>query len=253
MAEHDAEKSHEPTPHRREQARARGQAARSQDLSAAVLLLVGATALWLLGGSLVTTMGLVAERHLGGEPWLTADVTTVSAHLGDLAWTLAGCLLPLLGCILAAAVISNVAQVGLHFLPEQLAPDLARIDPMKGLARIFSLAAIVRLIFGLLKIALVFAVAYGCLSGERETILGLASLEPRQIGVFLVEVLLRTGMKIAFALLILALLEYGFQWWRHKQDLRMTTREIREEMKNLQGDPQMVARRRAAWRAKQAP
>jgi flagellar biosynthetic protein FlhB len=249
MAEHDAEKSHEPTQHRREQARLHGQAARSQDFSSAVLLLVGMIALMLLGSRLVTTMGLVAERHLGGEPWLSADVTTVSAHLSDLGWTLVGGLLPVLGCILVAAVISNVAQGGLSFLPEKLAPDLARIDPTKGLARIFSLAGVVRLGFGLLKIALVFAVTYACLAGERDQILGLAGLEPRQIGAFLVDILLRTGMKIALTLLALALLDYGYQWWRQKQDLRMTTQEIREEMRNLQGDPRMVARRRAGLRA----
>ncbi|HVC97098.1 MAG TPA: EscU/YscU/HrcU family type III secretion system export apparatus switch protein, partial [Pirellulales bacterium] len=183
----------------------------------------------------------------------TADVTTVSAHMSDLAWTLAGALLPLFGCILAAAVISNVAQVGLLFLPEKVAPDLARIDPMKGLARILSLAGVVRLGFGLLKIVLVFAVTYACLAGEREQIFGLAGLGPPQIAAFLVEVLLRTGMKIALALLALALLDYGFQWWRQKQDLRMTTQEIREEMRNLQGDPRMVARRRAARQMKQTP
>jgi flagellar biosynthetic protein FlhB len=62
------------------------------------------------------------------------------------------------------------------------------------------------------------------------------------------EVVLWTGLKIACALLLLALLDYGFQWWKQEQDLRMTSQEVREEMKDLQGDPQVIARRRSVQR-----
>jgi len=106
----------------------------------------------------------------------------------------------------------------------------------------------VRLAFGLFKIAVIAAVALACVRNELPTILGLAGLGLLEIAVYLGQVLLWTSLKIGLALLVLAILDYGYQYWQHEQDLRMTPQEVREEMRNLEGDPQVVARRRAVQR-----
>lgn len=248
MPEQSGEKSQEATQYRRQQAREHGQVARSQDLGSAALLLGAMVAMLWLGGSVVTVLGLLVHRYLGGDAWLTADVATLSNEFSGVMLGLAPALLPLLLVMLAVAVFSNLAQVGLLFLPEKLMPDLSRIDPLAGFSRIFSLASVMRLTFGLFKVGLVATIAYTCLAGEIDDVLALVGLNVGQIAQFLVESLLWTGIKIAFALLVLALLDYGYQWWRQEQDLRMTTQEVREELKNLQGDPQILARRRAAQR-----
>lgn len=203
--------------------------------------------LW-LGGAVVTSLGRLAQRYLGGDAWLAADVPTVTHEFSDVMLSLAPSLLPLLLAMMAVAVFVNLAQVGLVFLPEKLVPDLTRIDPISGFSRVFSLPSVMRLLFGTFKVGLVAAMAWACLSGEIDDVLALVGLEASQIAAFLGESLIWTGIKIAFALLMLALFDYGFQWWRQEQDLRMTTQEVREEMKNLQGDPQIIARRRAAQR-----
>jgi flagellar biosynthetic protein FlhB len=69
-----------------------------------------------------------------------------------------------------------------------------------------------------------------------------------QIASFLTGIVLSTSLKIAGALFVIALIDYLFQWWKHEQDLKMTPQEVREEMRNLQGDPQVVSRRRAVQR-----
>ncbi len=69
-----------------------------------------------------------------------------------------------------------------------------------------------------------------------------------EIAPYLAQTLLWTTIKIGVALLVLAILDYGFQWWKHEQDLRMTPQEVREEMKNLEGDPQIAARREQVQR-----
>ena len=79
------------------------------------------------------------------------------------------------------------------------------------------------------------------LRNEHETILSLAELSLVQIGRYLLETVYWVMLKIGLALLVLALLDYAFQWWKQEQDLRMTMQELREEMKNLQGDPQVIA------------
>jgi flagellar biosynthetic protein FlhB len=248
MADNDADKSQDPTPHRRQQAREQGQVARSQDFGSAALLLAGLAALLALGEPLVGAMGVLARRYLGEAGAISGDVDSVTAEWHDVLGLVAPALLPVLGVMLVVTIGVNLAQVGLLFLPEKLAPDLSRIDPLKGLSRIFSLSGVARLFFGLVKVVLVAAMAYAVLSGQRDAILTLSDLELPQIAAFLVECLLWTGIKIAAALLFLALLDYGFQWWRQEQDLRMTQQEIREEMRNLQGDPQIIARRRSVQR-----
>ncbi len=159
-----------------------------------------------------------------------------------------GCLLPIFGFLMISAIAANLFQVGFVFVPEKLAPDIARLDPLQGFSRLFSLASLVRLMMGLLKMAVVGSVAYASLYGQRDKVLGLAGMTTPQIAAFLAQVLIWTSMKIAFALLVLAVLDYGFQWWKHERDLRMTTQEVREELKNLEANPQMVARRKQVQR-----
>ncbi len=246
--EQNGEKSQEATQYRRQQAREHGQVARSQDLGSAALLLGSLVAILWIGGSVADALGKLTQYYLGGDAWLETDVASITAEFAGLASALASAVLPLLCVMLVIAVGANVAQLGLLFLPEKLMPDITRVDPIRGFQRIFSLTSVVRLFFGLIKVVLVGAVAYACLAGELSNLLALVGLELPQIGQSISESLLWTGIKIASALLLLALFDYGFQWWRQEQDMRMTTQEVREEMKNLQGDPQIAARRRAVQR-----
>jgi flagellar biosynthetic protein FlhB len=179
---------------------------------------------------------LVADPSLLYSQWLV-----ISAGLAQTV-------LPILALTMVVAIVVTAFQTGLLFLPDKLAPDLSRIDPLKGFGRLFSLQNLVRLAFGIVKIAIVGTVAYWSLSNHRDAILGCSEMALPAMAKFLVDLLLDTTLKIALALLLLAILDYGFQWWKHEQDLRMTTQEIREEMKNLQGDPQVISRRRAVQR-----
>jgi flagellar biosynthetic protein FlhB len=164
--------------------------------------------------------------------------------LVQLAWILA----PFLGLTMLLGIGTNLAQVGLLFLPQKLAPDWSRIDPLKGAQRLFSLTNLVRLGFGLFKIAVVSAVAVWCVLDHYDQIMALCAHDVREIGVAAFDIMMGTCLKIGIALLILAIFDYGYQRWKHEQDLRMTLQEVREEYKTLQGDPHMAARRRQVQR-----
>lgn len=248
MAEQAGDKSLDPTPHRRQQAREEGQVARSQDLSAAVLLMVGLISLLMMGGGLIEFFARYTPHQLGGEAWLVADQQVLFVHANGMLSQLAKVLLPILGLLLLAAVGLSLSQTGLLFLPHKLLPDLGHLDPLKGLSRIFSMAGIVRLGLGLVKVVLVGVVAYFVLLPQWERILALPGMTPWEIGTFMTELILWTSLKIAAALLLLAVLDYGYQWWQQEQDLKMTVQEMREEVRNQQGDPQVIARRRAVQR-----
>lgn len=244
----EGDKSQEATQHRRQQAREQGQAPRSQDLGSAVLLVGGLWVLFSLSGGLVAYFADYSQRQFGGAAWLAADPSFVQqTWLGELGG-LTRALLPMLAAAMTIAVVTSLFQGGLLFLPEKLMPDFSRIDPLQGFRRLFSIASAVRLAFGVVKVILVGAVAYWSLHARYEDLLLMAFLSLPQIGALLFDILFWTSMKIGAALLLLAVADYGYQYWKYEQDLRMTTQEVREEMKNLQGDPQIISRRRAAQR-----
>jgi len=248
MSDHAGDKSLEPTPHRRQQARREGHVAKSQDLGSAVMLLAGVVILMTLGGGLVGFFVNYCRSQLGGQPWLAANTEFVTAQWNATLWTLARYLLPILGLLCLAGVAANVLQVGFLFLPQRVSFDLSRISPIRGWQRIFSSAGMVHLGFGLVKLTVVFVVAGVVLYNQREALLGLIALPQPALAVQMSQLLLWTTLKIGAALLVLAILDYAYQRWRHEQDLKMTPQELREELKNLEGDPQLIARRKRTQR-----
>jgi flagellar biosynthetic protein FlhB len=161
---------------------------------------------------------------------------------------MAAVVLPILGLMMLGGVLANVLQIGFLWVPDRLSPDFSRLSPLAGWQRIFSLAGTMRLGFGLVKVLVVSTVAASVLWWRWDDILRSSGLDILQLGRFLIDISLGTTLWIGLALLILAVLDFALQRWKYEQTLRMTHQEVREEMKNLQGDPQIVARRRAIQR-----
>ncbi|GIX02103.1 MAG: flagellar biosynthetic protein FlhB [Thermogutta sp.] len=248
MPDDAGERTIEPTQHRRQKAREEGHVARSSDLVSALILLAGTGALLISGPALVESVVRLTQRYLGGEAWLTTDVNTASAMFLQVAEEIGLALAPILVAVVIAAVAGHFIQFGFLFLPQKAAPDLTRIDPLKGFGRIFSLANIVRLLFGIFKILVVGAVAAVYLASKIDSIFLLGALLPGEIASFLAELLVWTTLRLGIALLVLAILDFAFQYWKREQDLKMTPQELREELKNLEGDPQIAARRKVVQR-----
>jgi flagellar biosynthetic protein FlhB len=248
MPDYAGEKTLEPTPHRRQQARREGHVAKSHDLGSAAMLLAGLAVLMMLGGGLAGFLADYCRSQLGGQPWLSVDAESVVSHGRATLWALSRCLLPILGLLCLAGVAVNVLQIGFLFLPQRLAFDLTRLDPLQGLRRIFSAANLVQLGFGIFKLAAVVGVACVVLYSQRNAILGLSDLAPSAISRQMTQIVFWTGLKVGAALLVLALLDYAYQWWRHEQDLKMTPQELQEELRNLEGNPQVIARRKQVQR-----
>lgn len=248
MPDQAGDKRHEATPHRRQKAREQGQVARSQDLASALLLISSLGILLYFGGHLVGFLVEYTRQQLGTRVWSTLDRADVVFHWQGVVGPLGRVLMPLFGLMMLSAIAVHLGQIGFLFLPEKLTFDFDRINPLRGFQRIFSLSGAMRLAFGIFKVLVVAIVAFWCLWLERDTILGLTVLPPLVIAHTIVQLAIWTCLKIGVALLLLAILDYAFQRWKYEQDLRMTTQEVREELKTLQGDPQVLARRRAVQR-----
>ncbi len=248
MPDQFGEKQHEPTQHRRDQARQRGQVARSSDLSSALLLLAALGALWLWFADLMTRLAQLTTAHLA-HPRLKLDAPGALAWWEENLSQLIGVLAPLMITLVVVGIAVGIMQTGgFLFVPQRVMPDWNRLNPLSGLRRIFSLASLAHLGFGIFKVVVVGAVGLVSLYQKREELLALWQLEVPTWGWYLADVLFWTTLKIAIALLLLAVLDYAFQRWRHEQELRMTTQELRDEMRELLGDPQIIARRRQVQR-----
>ena len=249
MASEDAgEKSQEPTPYRRQQAREEGNVVHSQELISVGLLLGVLLALLYSGSQLVDFLGELTASHLGGGAWLSTDSQTITSQWTQVAWGLGKTLLPILGLALLLAIGLNLLQTGFLFVPDKAFPDFNRVNPLSGFSRLFSTTSLVRLALGIIKVAIVGTVAYWHLSQHRDQILLLATLDLGPMALTAWSLCIWTCLKVGLALVLLAIADYGWQRWRYEQDLKMTSQEVREEMRNLQGDPQLIARRRQVQR-----
>ncbi|MEW4562257.1 flagellar biosynthesis protein FlhB [Bremerella sp. JC770] len=240
----DQEKTEEATQHRREQAREKGQIPKSQDLVSAVMLAVALGALMFLGRDLIDFLGQLTRDELGTVPPLNPSDMWATNHTATAFWRLAMVMLPILAILFFAAVAINMMQSGVMFLPDKLGFDWNRVNPASGIQRMFSLTNLMKLIFGIGKVIIISVVAGVTLWFEMETILGLSAMSTMEVARYLLDTSLWTSMKIAAALVILAILDYAYQVWKAEQDMMMTKEEVREEIKSMQGDPQIVAKRR---------
>ena len=248
MAESSGEKKHLATDKRRRQAREQGQVVRSQDLTSAALLLAALAVLWWFGGSASEQLAGAMIEALSTPRLETLGTDEATNVLLILAGRLGIAVIPILATMMVAGILINVTQTGLIFSPSKLVPKFSHISPLSGVKRIVSLAGIMRLAFGMFKVLVIVAVAYASLNRDRDTLASLASLTVPEIAKTLFESLLGTCLWIGGALFVLALFEFAFQRWKHERDLMMTDQEIRDELKETEGDPQVAARRRQVQR-----
>ncbi len=243
------EKTEEPTPRRREEARKRGQVAKSREV-AAVAVLSGGLLAFVLGGQYILTQLFVTYRvFFNLSTWRGLDIYAAQGILWLAVKLAIKALLPLLIFLLPVAFLSLYLQVGSVAAWESLLPKAERIDPIKGFKRLFSLPSLVELLKSILKILLISWVAYLVISSEKEKVLLLARSEVPELGRALFILARNLFFKTLIALLVLAILDFLFQRWETERQLRMTREELKEELKQTEGDPWVKSRIRQIQRA----
>jgi flagellar biosynthetic protein FlhB len=242
------EKTEQATPKRREEARNKGQVARSTELSSVAILGVGLLALWGLGGYMREGLEAMMLGAFVGNFNATLDPGTIQRHIVGWMSAFAGILWPLFILLTIAAIAVNVAQVGVMFTGQPLQPKADRISPLSGLKRIFSAKGLVELAKGLFNVGIVALVVYLTLTGERTTIINMLDMEVGQILEVSVDMIMTLGFRLVLLLLALAILDYAFQRFDYEKNLRMTRQEVKQEIKQQEGDPIIRSRIRAIQR-----
>lgn len=151
-------------------------------------------------------------------------------------------LLPFFGVLLVVGVATTVAQVGFQINTEKLEPDLDKLNPANGLGRLFSVAALVRGLLTILKVIALAGVAYVVLDGRGGLIASLATGRLAGAAPVAWALVMRLALYLTAAVALVAILDYVYQRYRFEQSLMMTKEELKQELKQEEGDPMVKAR-----------
>jgi flagellar biosynthetic protein FlhB len=227
-----SDKTEKATPKRKEEARKKGQIARSQDLNGAVILLAGLFTLGLTGASTAQRLGDGLHDALaagGGRDPVT--LATVGDLLLKQGGTIASCLAPVVGACAAASIVVNVAQVGIKPKTQAIKPDFKRLNPANGIKRLFGKESLVELVKNLAKIGVVGWVVLSALVPHIRDYAAMVGMSPLQFGGSIAGLVKSIAMRAAFAYLVIGVIDYVYQRYKTEKSMRMGKEEVKEEAK----------------------
>ncbi|MCR4434483.1 MAG: flagellar biosynthesis protein FlhB [Clostridiales bacterium] len=238
------DKTEKATPKKRKDARKKGQVLQSREVTAALVLVFIFIAVRIFGGNAYKEITAFTKRIF--SDYSTVDDMYTVSRLVSLFGDIMGVLVKTIGPIFAIALIMGLAaeyaQVGFLFTVETLGLKLDRINPLNGMKRIFSMRAAVELLKSTIKIAIVGLIAYSYLKNEAVNILNLMSMDLVNIAAYIGITTINVAIRICVALLILGVLDYGYQWFEYEKSLKMTKQEIKEEYKQTEGNPEIKSK-----------
>jgi flagellar biosynthetic protein FlhB len=244
MAEELGERTQAPTGRRREEARQRGQVARSQEFGAGLDLVAAFILLLVFGAPLTAGLAGILRYLLDARD---SGAIVRDDGLADLCrWTGEHTLVvaaPIIGILFLITFIAQIVQVGWNPTLEPLMPTLNRLNPLSGFQKLFGTRNLVRTGLGLLKMIVIGAIVVHIARSEWEKIIALSQLEVRAAWVLVLQILVRLLTCTLVVMLLIGVADYVYQRWQLTKDLMMTRQEVREEHKSMEGDPEMRGRR----------
>lgn len=248
MAENDQERTERPTAKRLEKARQEGRVPRSTELTAAAVLLVAGGSLHFLGPSIGATLFEIMRSGLSFSAAQALDPGLALAAVGAEFLQAALICAPILGLTLTAALVAPLAIGGWNLSLEALAPDITRLDPIAGLGRFLSARGAVELGKAFAKFLVVATVAIIVLRQESPQLLALGA-EPLPEGIAQAAALASDALlAVSGGLALIAAVDVPWQLWHYSHELSMTREEIREELKESEGAPEVRFRIRRTQR-----
>ena len=244
----DLEKTELPSQRRLDQAREKGQVARSRELSTFSILLAGGATIWFMGASLAQHMTESLRNGLTIDRTLAFDTRLIIPHLYDLAVNALFTFSPLLLVVMLAAAFSPLLLNGWLFSVEALQPKFSKLNPISGIARMFSVQSLVELSKAIGKSILVGGIAAWVIWHNKDSVLALGTQSVDAAIPQMGHLIIASFMAIVGAMLLIVLIDVPFQLWDHNKKLMMTKEEVRQESKETEGDPMVKGRIRSLQR-----
>ncbi|HXU93123.1 MAG TPA: flagellar biosynthesis protein FlhB [Gallionella sp.] len=244
----DLEKTEQPSQRRLDQAREKGQVARSRELSTFAVLLAGGGTLWVMGDTFTQHMvkllhdGLTLDREMAFNPSL------MTLRLYDLSLEVLITFAPLLLAVLLAAAFSPMLLNGWLFSAQALQPQFSRLNPISGIGRMFSMNSLVELGKAIAKSLLIGGVGAWVIWHNKDAVMALGTQSAIDAVPAMGHLVGSSFMMIVGAMLLIVLIDVPFQMWDHNKKLMMTKEEVRQEAKESEGDPMVKGRIRQLQR-----
>ncbi len=245
----DLEKTEAASPRRLEKAREEGQIARSRELTTFLMLSAGIGGIWIGSAHLYETLNGIVRRSVWFDPRIGRDPAVMVTQAATLAFeTLLG-LAPLFLLLVVVAIGASMALGGMVFSGKALAPKFERMNPLKGVQRMFSAQTVVELIKTLAKAGLVGSVAVYVIWTHRDQMTALMYANPTEAIASGMALIIKCCALITASLLIIVLIDAPWQLWSFYKKMRMSRQDVKEEHKESEGDPHVKGRIRQQQRA----
>ncbi len=236
------ERTEEATPRRKQQAREKGQVPSSRELNTMVMMLAAAGAVALLGPGIARGIKELAVWNLQVSREQIFDVGTMFLLLEESILHALWSLSPFFLVMIIAAFVGPLMIGGVNFSMQALMFKFDKLDPIKGLGRVFSIKGFVELVKALVKFLIIGTVAVLFLYQQFENYLNLGN-EPLSLALpHTMQLLIGAFITIASSLILIALVDVPFQIWDYKKQLKMTFQEVKDENKDTEGNPEVRGR-----------
>ena len=242
------EKSEQPTEKKLREAREKGQVPRSKELATVLMMLAAGLYFYVLGPAAMTQFEVLLREGLLFDRQVATDMGKAFDHvfaLFLLAWQISW---PFLLIMAVIAIVSPIFVGGWNFAPKALAPNFKKLNPITGIAKLFSLRNLLELVKAVLKVTLIGAVSVLVIDQMLDQLMQLTKLNVFAALANAGELVVMAFIIISLSLIVIALIDVPYQLWQHTQEMMMTRQEVKEEHKQQEGDPQVKGRIRQMQR-----
>ncbi len=243
MAEDNAqEKTEQPSAKRLNDARDKGQVPRSKEFTTVLVLIASAVAMMFLGERIIHSVALVMEKSFSFSRKEIFDPMAIIHHMIYSIETISFDLGAFLAITVLAALIAPASTGGWNFSTKAIGVKLEKLDPLKGLKRIFGPQGLIELVKALAKFILIGVISTLIIWSLRDQLLTLGKQEVNVAMADLGYLVLWVFLAIASSLILIALIDVPFQHWNHIRQLKMTKQELKDESKETDGSPESKSR-----------
>ncbi len=244
------EKTEKATPRRRQKARERGQVFSSRELNSALVLLTGFLSFRIFGENIVENIimffNYVLTELINKEDMF--NLRGIKAVLNKTLFFAGKTLLPIALSVSGICILSNYLQVGFVLSFEPIAPKLERINPIQGFSRIFSRRSLLELIKSIIKILIIAYVVYTAINKYKNLFPLMLDMNLPEVIELILNIVFEMGIKATLTLFIMSIFDYLYQWREYETSLMMSKQDIKEEHKEVEGNPQIKSRIRQIQR-----
>ena len=242
------ERTEQPTERRLQEVRKKGQVPRSKELNTMLSLLLASISLLVFGGYISQNLMQISVEGFSIPRELAFDTAQLPFQFMYMASQALLALSPFMAIMLVSVFAGPLLMGGWSFSLESISFKLEKLDPIKGLARIFSLKSLVELAKALAKFVLLLGAAILVFFSIDQQLLSLSSMTPKAAGLEAATILVQVLLILSATMILIVALDVPFELWNHSKQLRMTKQEIKDEMKETDGNPQVKQRIRTLQR-----